>query len=125
MKTVIFKISIAFLLLSLLGVDCKKEVSLPICGVNNPLNELAWLKDIKTNFENDSEITSAEIILYQLNGVYYFYVLKTIYSSHDIPNRIYDCDGNEKYVCGGFSPPDNNCSTFFSQAQKIKTLWKK
>ena len=79
---------------------------------------------MKTDLEKNADVSSAEIILYRLYNVDYIYVQKSISSGQDFPNSIYDCEGKEKYTCGGNQPIDN-CSAFFTAAQKITTLWKK
>lgn len=107
-----------------MGAGCEKEDTLSICGVNDPLNNLDWLKELKVDLEKDVDVSSAEIILYHWNNKDYIYVQKTISSGHDFPNAIYDCEGNEKFTCGG-NQPVNYCSTFFLEAQKIIILWGK
>lgn len=124
MKKTILEISIMFLLLLTMGAGCEKENSLTICGTSDPLTNLDWLRDLKIDLEEDISVTSSKIILYQLDDTDYIYVQNTINSSHDIPNTIFDCEGNEKYQCGGNQQVDN-CSTFFSEAQKIRILWEK
>lgn len=121
-------LSIFLLLLPLclvvLGAGCEDDDSISVCGVEKPLSGLPWLKDLKTTIEEDADISSAEIILYRLNNEDYIYIQKSVSSTHDIPNSIYDCEGNEKYKCGGNQPVDN-CTIFFKEAQKIKSLWEK
>lgn len=108
-----------------MGAGCeKKEESITVCGVNDPITKLDWLRDLKTNLVENADVSSAEIILYRLDDVDYIYVQKSISSAHDFPNSIYDCSGEMKFSCGGNQPIDN-CSTFFIKAQKITTLWKK
>lgn len=124
MKTIILKISAFLLLLILSGAGCEKDESPTVCGVKNPLENLAWLKDLKVSLEQNSDVSSAEIIIYRWNDLDYIYVQKSIRSAHDLPNSIFDCLGEIKFSCGG-NQPTNNCSTFFTEAQKIKTLWKK
>lgn len=129
MKRKILKlITILLLLLPLcmvmLGAGCEKEDSFTVCGIENPITNLPWLKDLKTDLEEDSEVNSSKIIQYRLNDADYIYVQKSVGSAYDFPNTIYDCEGNEKYKCGGNQPVDN-CATFFSEAQKIKILWEK
>ena len=127
MKTKFLRlISLFFLLLPvsvvLLGVGCKDDDSISVCGVEEPLTNLSWLKDLKADIEEDSEITSSVIALYSLDNVDYIYVQNHFSSAYEIPNTIFDCEGNEKYKCGGNQPVDS-CTTFFSEAQKTKTLW--
>jgi hypothetical protein len=129
MKSKILKLLTTFLLLLplcivVLGAGCEKDDSISVCGVDNPLINLDWLKNSRIDLEEDADVSSAEIILYRSNDVDYIYIQKSVNSAHDFPNTIYDCEGNEKYKCGGNQPIDN-CATFFSEAQKIKTLWKK
>ncbi|MCF6332543.1 MAG: hypothetical protein L3J11_04585 [Draconibacterium sp.] len=129
MKTKKLKLLTILLLLlplcmTMLGAGCEKEDSISACGVDDPLINLNWLRDLKNDLKDDNSVTSSEIILYRLNDVDYIYVQKSVNSAYDFPNTIYDCKGNEEYKCGG-NQPINNCTTFFSEAQKIKTLWEK
>lgn len=105
-----------------LGAGCNDENSSIVCGIEDPLTECEWLKDIKTTLEEDSNVSSAGIVIYRLNGEDYIYVQKSTNSAYDFPNTIFDCEGNEKYKCGGNQPIDN-CTNFFKEAQKIETLW--
>jgi hypothetical protein len=102
--------------------DDKKAIS--ACGVDDPLIKIEWLKELKNNLENNTEINTAEIILYQKENIDYFYVYKSINSNYDQPNTIFDCEGNPKYACGGNQPVDS-CSIFLLNAQKKETIWKK
>jgi hypothetical protein len=124
MKITLLKISTFVLLFALMGAGCDKEEITTVCGVKNPLEKLYWLKDLKTSLEKNTDISSAEIILYKWNDVDYIYVQKSISSAYDFPNSIFDCFGEVKFNCGGNQPVDN-CSTFFTEAQKITVLWKK
>ena len=124
MKTTIFKLSAVVLLFVLIVLGCEKEETPTVCGVKNPLEKLDWLKDLKISLEKNADVSSAEIILYKWNNSDYIYIQKTISSSHDFPNSIFDCSGDVKFSCGGNQPIDN-CSAFFAEAQKIETLWKK
>lgn len=124
MKIAILNICAFVLLFTLMGAGCEKEETPTICGVKNPLEKIDWLKDLKVSLEQNSDVSSAEIILYRWNDLDYIYVQKSIRSSYDFPNSIFNCLGEEKFSCGGNQPVDN-CSTFFTEAQKITTLWKK
>ena len=124
MKIKIFKIMFLLLFPVLLGAGCDKEESLSVCGIKDPLVDLDWLRDLKTKLEEDTDISSAKIVLYRLDSDDFIYVQKNIRFGHDFPNSIYNCEGGEEYVCGGNQPVDD-CTTFFSNAQKIKILWTK
>lgn len=127
MRKFIWQISMVFLLLLTMGAGCDEKNSdniLTVCGTPDPLTNLGWLKDLKASIEDDAEVTSSEIILYRLNNTDYIYVQKSGNTARDLPNTIYDCDGKEKYKCGGNQPIDN-CTTFFSEAIRIKVLWRK
>ena len=122
-KNALFTAITIFLLTA--GMGCKeKENIICTCGVPDPLVNLTWLKEIKTNLENDPNIISSEIIMYSLEGQDYILVESHIDSAQDIPSTIYDCKRNEKYKCGGNQLYDN-CSIFFSKAQKKNLLWEK
>ncbi|MCK9311507.1 MAG: hypothetical protein M0P26_04425 [Bacteroidales bacterium] len=118
------KLTVFLFLVTIIIVSCKKEDSLSVCGCNESLLELEWLSRLKADLKGNANIYSAEISLYRLNDVDYIYVQESVSSSYDLPSTIYDCEGNEKYKCGGNQPVDS-CSNFFSKAQKIKILWEK
>jgi hypothetical protein len=122
----IFPVTSLFILLFmiLMGAGCKKEKPFSACGTVNPLTNLEWLSILKVNTEANAEINSAVIILYQWNGGDYIYYGVKITSLHDNPDAIFDCKGNVIFKCGG-NQQVNTCSTFFSEAQKIKVLWMK
>jgi len=127
MKKIIFQAGLAFLFMLLAGAGCEKtpiDNQLDICGASDPLANLYWLRDLKTTMEEYSDVSAAEIVLYRLNKVNYFYIQKSVSSAHDFPATIYDCKGGEIFKCGG-NQPINDCSAFFSEAQIIKVLWKK
>ena len=108
------------------GCDEKEENTIPVCGIENPFVNLDWLKQMKKQIENNSEVTSAKIVLYRLNNIDYVYVHEQYQSTYDVPSSVFDCEGTEKYVCGGNQAPGlDSCSAFFNNAQKIETLWEK
>ena len=106
--------------------EYKEEYSVA-CGIEYPLTNIEWLKEKKNALKSDSQTTSASISLYSLNDTDYILIHKSLSSVYDYPDAIvYDCKGNEIYVCGGNQDPAiDTCSNFFSNAQKIQTLWKK
>lgn len=118
------RIRVIFLFFVLLtGIGCEKEDSSTVCGVENPFVNVAWLKELKEQIENNSEVSSAKIVLYRLDNTDYVYVHEIYQSKYDAPNPIFDCNGVEQYVCGGNQSPGlDSCSTFFNKAQRIETL---
>lgn len=127
MKKIIFIACTAFIFMLLAGAGCEKKNNdnqLYFCGVCDPLTNLDWLRDIRISMEGDTDISSAEIILYRRNNFDYIYIQKSISSAHDFPATIFNCKGGEEFKCGG-NQPVNDCSAFFSEAQIIKVLWKK
>lgn len=124
-KLLSFFLSFSLIYIALIVSGCEKENPAIVCGEEDPLNKIEWLNSMKNLLMSDSDVTSATITLYRLNDTDYILVHKTISSLHDYPDSIiYDCEGNEEYTCGGNQQVDN-CSTFFANAQKIKTLWEK
>ena len=125
MKTTILKISLVFLFFCLLGAGCdKNKDDISVCGVESPLVNLDWLRDIVNELEQNAEVKAAKILIYRWNDEDYIYVQKTLGSAQDIPSTIFDCDGNEKFKCGG-NQPVSNCSTFFRESKRYKIIWEK
>lgn len=121
-----FLILVTYLIpLLLISSGCEKQEELfNACGVENTISDIDWLADIKSNYESNDDVSNSKIVLYQWNNESYFYVQKTISSTNDLPNQIYNCSGEAILKCGG-NQPVNNCSTFFDEAIKIKTIWEK
>ena len=125
MKTKLLIVVVLFMPLLLLSSGCKKqEVLFTACGVEKTITDIEWLSNIKTSYEDNNEISIAKIVLYEWNDDSYFYVQKTISSTNDLPNHVYNCSGEVILTCGG-NQPENNCSTFFNESTKIETIWTK
>ncbi len=118
--------AITILLIGFSFVGCNKtnDNNLCACEMQMPVKEIPWLLELKTNLEEDSEISSAMIVLYNWNGQDYFYVATTIPGLYDIPYTVYDCEGNEILRCGGNAQYDN-CKGFFSESEEIDIVWEK
>ena len=70
-------------------ISCKKEASICVCGVEDAIVNVEWLRDLKKSVKNNDEKVSAEMSLYKWNGNDYIYLQHKIISGHDFPNTIY------------------------------------
>ncbi len=105
--------------------SCEKDIKIPACGYENPLNEIAWLKDMKDSLEADAGVGKAEIKLYSKENSDYFVVLNSSLGQDFPYSKIYNCDGVIEYICGGNQPQPDSCSIFFNVATMIETIWEK
>ena len=91
------------------------------CGTNNPLNDIAWLKELKSEFNNSKDLTKRRITQYNYKGNSVFMVEDCRDCSHRIA-IVYDCDKNEVCLFGGYGG-FNTCPDFNEQATNKKILW--
>lgn len=117
MKIFVLFFSILFL------TSCPNEDVLidKVCEVENPLEELAWLKDIKTNFLLSSVYQKRIIEEYNYKNQTVF----LIDNCSDCADNLviaYDCNGNKVCEFGGIAGL-NTCTDFEKNAVKIKVLW--
>jgi hypothetical protein len=118
MRTVLKLICFALIL----GACNKDEEIKETCLVDNPLEELFWLKQIKTGLEQSAAAGKAEIYEYTYKQQRVFSVNSCVGCS-DSKTDVYNCGGNIMCEFGGIAGL-NTCPDFDSQATNKKLLWK-
>ncbi len=118
MKTVLKLICITLFIIS-----CNKEEEIKeTCVVDNPIEELFWLKQIKTGLEQSASASKAEIYEYTYKQQRVFSVNSCVGCS-DSKTDIYNCAGNVMCEFGGIAGL-NTCPDFDTEATNKKLLWK-
>jgi len=112
------------MLLMTLFNGCENDTSLQnACGVENPIENLPWLKNAIDSFNTSqtSELTSVDLYEYDSKEIIRLtWKLKNIY---DIPTgSIYSCNGDLLYICGGNQPIDS-CVYVINNSKFIGCLW--
>lgn len=92
-----------------------------ICNTQEPLADLKWLKDIKTNAEQ-SESDTAEIYFCIYDDKEGFLVDLCV-QCPDALTYFYDCEGNVVCEFGGYLGT-NTCPDFEVKISKKELLWK-
>ncbi len=96
-KHIFITLSIAFLLVVPYSCEAPLDTAyLQICNVDDPLEELDWLKDIKRSIQLSMQPAGSEIIQYIYEGEPVFWV-DLCYMCPDNLIVVYDCEG--KVVC--------------------------
>ena len=121
-----YKLILILLLLFTVLACCKhRNESCPACGVDNPVENLPWLKanimlSSTSDYQSELKIDlynykSEQLILFtwKLNGV------------EDLPTgAIYNCSGEVLYYCGGNQPFDS-CTYIINNSRHIGNIWTK
>ena len=95
-----------------------------VCGVHEPLKNVSWLKTLVSGLNNDIEIDSATITVYDYLGSNALYLYIERKDQNDIPNPIYDCNGSIIFKVGGNQLNDSS-TIFFNMAINPKLIWTK
>ena len=99
----------------------EKLIPATYCGTQDPLEELAWLKEIKTNMELAANAVEGQIIAWKYKGETVFWI-DECYSCEDKLIRIYDCTGNKVCEFGGIGGFDT-CDDFQLNASDSTMLF--
>ena len=92
------------------------------CSSENPLEDIVWLKELKTTFEvNHSSVSKSKITQYTYKGKTVFMIENCI-GCADSMASVYDCEKNEICVFGGIAG-FNTCPDFDKEATNKKILW--
>jgi len=94
------------------------------CGANlisNPLEDLQWLNNIKTSFEQSSSAVKKKIYQYTYNGNTVFLIDPCV-SCPDGLQTVYDCSGNTVCEFGGIAGL-NTCPGFSENSTNEILLW--
>lgn len=112
MTTVLSLTKSVVLVFSLVLVSCEKDDISPknLCGVQNPIQELAWLKDAIDEVRND-EYSYYSTALYQGERIFFYG----------------NCDPTANYAsfiqnCSGENL--GNTSELYDRLSQIKVIWK-
>jgi hypothetical protein len=117
---------IAFFLFLIVTVNCDHKIdTCPACGVENPTENLPWLKaTIQLSLVIDYQSLS-KVDLYDYNSQQIVVFTWTLNGVYDLPTgAIYNCDGRLLYACGGNQPVDS-CGYIIKNSKYICTMWNK
>ncbi|PQJ80026.1 DUF6970 domain-containing protein [Polaribacter porphyrae] len=91
------------------------------CNVEVPIEDLAWLKEIKTSFEQSTSVSKKKIIQYDYKNETVF-LINSCDDCSDNLVTVYNCD--KEVICefGGIAGL-NTCSDFEKEAINEKILW--
>lgn len=92
-----------------------------VCNVENPLEDLQWLKDIKQVEQLSMKPTGAQIIQYIYKGEYVFWV-DLCYQCPDGLIVVYNCEGEVICEFGGIDGR-NTCMDFDTEATDSTMLF--
>jgi len=95
------------------------------CGIENPTENISWLNNIISNFENNPTYDLKSIDLYRDQSNDIILILWQCIGISDTPTGgIYNCQGESLYSCGGIQQYDS-CNYFLSKCEYVANLWKK
>jgi len=92
------------------------------CGVDNVLEELAWLKQIKDGFEASASATKKIIIQYTYKNETVFFIDSCAENCNDSLQTVYNCIGEVICEFGGIAGL-NTCPDFEDMAMNKIILW--
>lgn len=116
MKSALLFFSIIFL------TSCPSDIHYEmICEVEVPTEDLAWLKEIKTNFEKSSSASKKKIIQYNYKNETVFFV-DSCNDCADNLTTVYNCQGLVICEFGGIAGL-NTCPSFDTEATNKIILW--
>lgn len=99
----------------------EKLIPANYCGTQNPLEDLPWLNEIKTNMEMTSIAVGGQIIAWQYKGEAVFWV-DDCYTCEDKLIIIYNCSGEKVCEFGGIGGWDT-CGDFQDNASDSTMLF--
>jgi hypothetical protein len=122
MKSII--LILTFFLFSIALTCCNHESeSCPACGVDNPSENLPWLKaTINLSYATDYQ-SLLKIDLYEFKAKQLILFTWKLNGIDDLPTgAIYNCSGEVLYSCGGNQPFDS-CSYIINNSKYIGNIW--
>ncbi len=111
---------IAIIVVSFFLLTCEEnkiENTPCACGVENPLENIAWIKNEIINS------SCAEVVLYELDGVEYIGISTDCPETRDGGSGVYNCDGT--FYCGYWHNPGISCLGYFNANATRKVIYKK
>lgn len=116
MKTVFIIFSVIFL------TSCPSDLEYErICDVDIPIEDLAWLKEIKTNFEQSASASKKKITQYKYKDETVF-LIDSCNNCSDNLTELYNCKGEIICEFGGIAGL-NTCPDFEKEATDKIILW--
>jgi hypothetical protein len=110
------------LLITIVFVSCSEDDELKeTCVTNNPMEELVWLKQLKSAFEQSTSANVVEIYEYRYKQQRVFYVNDCVGCADGL-TKVYSCTGNVMCEFGGVAGL-NTCPDFTNEAADKKLLW--
>ena len=117
-----FKTSVIIIIIIVLAWSCNVDDGNNMkCGILHPIEDLKWLKDIKTRFESELPNSRAQIIQYQYEGDYVFLV-DPCHQCPDALASVYNCKGEVICEFGGYLGI-NSCPEFNNTASDPVILY--
>ena len=115
------KIYLILFLTFLLFSCSKSEESFSACMLENPIENIAWLKKIKNNFMLSSFYQKREIVQYTYNNETVFLVDACVGCADNL-TTVYNCEGIVICEFGGIAGL-NTCPDFGTSSTNKKVLW--
>jgi len=115
--------NILFIILGFLSIffACNVDDHDEICNSENPLEDIAWLSEIRDMFDQDMGPQRQRIIQYKYYGEDVF-LIESCYRCPDALSYIYDCQGNVVCEFGGIDGR-NTCPDFDQNSAEEKILY--
>ncbi len=102
-------------------LSCNTDDHDEICNSENPLEDIAWLSEIRDMFDQDMGPQRQRIIQYKYYGEDVF-LIESCYRCPDALSYIYDCQGNVVCEFGGIDGR-NTCPDFDQNSAEEKILY--
>ena len=104
-------------------ISCNNlEENIATCNVENPLEDIAWLKELKDGFEQSASASKKKITQYTYNNKTVFLVNICVNCSDNL-TTLYNCEGDKICEFGGIAGL-NTCPDFEKNAKDENVLWK-
>ena len=97
------------------------QVDEKVCEVDNPLENLTWLKEIRVGFELSSFYVKRKILQYDYKNETVFFI-DSCNGCADNLTIVYNCEGSIICEFGGIGGL-NTCADFTAEATNEITLW--
>ncbi len=115
------RISTIFITLILFSCNDNSDEVVTTCKTNNPLQDIAWLKEIKTNFEIQVLVHKVKIVQYTYKNNTVFLIDRCV-NCPDTQTVVYSCTKEVICTFGGISG-ENTCPNFENEATNKIVLW--